>query len=137
MNRMSNSENSGNSINLNTMNPSVKQKWLADLRSGKRKQGRLRLRDGDKFCCLGVLCDIYINEHQDWRWDHQCPIDTLGEPRNPHYLPSDIVEWAGLSATNPAVKVDIDGRLWPVTLGWLNDEGKSFEEIADLIEVNL
>jgi hypothetical protein len=32
--------------------------WVAALRSGLWKQGRNRLRDGDKFCCLGVACDL-------------------------------------------------------------------------------
>lgn len=43
----------------------LKEKWVAALRSGKYKQGELRLRhksdrDGepDRFCCLGVLCDV-------------------------------------------------------------------------------
>lgn len=31
---------------------------VAALRSGKYKQGRNQLRYGDKFCCLGVACDI-------------------------------------------------------------------------------
>ena len=33
-------------------------KWAKALRSGKYAQGRGTLRNGDNFCCLGVLCDI-------------------------------------------------------------------------------
>lgn len=40
------------------MNNPLMVKWIAALRSGKYKQGRGRLRDGDAYCCLGVLCDI-------------------------------------------------------------------------------
>jgi hypothetical protein len=40
------------------MNPKIKQKWIKALRSRKYKQGRGRLRMGDKYCCLGVLMAI-------------------------------------------------------------------------------
>lgn len=45
------------------MNPEVKTKWLAALRSGNYKQGRMALKRGvgdgtADYCCLGVLCDI-------------------------------------------------------------------------------
>lgn len=38
----------------------VKDKWIEALQSGKYAQGTgaLRSEDGEKFCCLGVLCDI-------------------------------------------------------------------------------
>lgn len=41
----------------------LKQKWLDALRSGKYKQGRKALHsdkyeDGDRYCCLGVLCKV-------------------------------------------------------------------------------
>lgn len=34
------------------------RKWIKALRSGRYKQGVKRLRGDDKFCCLGVACDI-------------------------------------------------------------------------------
>ena len=40
------------------MDPKLKRKWLAALRSGKYLQGRNRLRRGNRFCCLGVLADV-------------------------------------------------------------------------------
>ena len=40
------------------MNAEYKQKWLTALRSGKYPQGREKLREDGKYCCLGVLCDI-------------------------------------------------------------------------------
>ena len=40
------------------MDKKIKKKWLKALRSGKYKQGRDALRIGNKFCCLGVLCDL-------------------------------------------------------------------------------
>jgi len=40
------------------MNADLKPKWLAALRSGEYEQGQRKLRKNDKYCCLGVLCDI-------------------------------------------------------------------------------
>ena len=41
------------------MNKEVKQAWIKALRSGEYEQGTGYLRSEDnKFCCLGVLCDI-------------------------------------------------------------------------------
>lgn len=45
------------------MKPEWKKKWLAALRSGEYKQGKNKLRDGDRFCCIGVLCDIVDDSH--------------------------------------------------------------------------
>jgi hypothetical protein len=40
------------------MNPEIKTKWVAALRSGTYEQGSHVLRKGDRYCCLGVLCEI-------------------------------------------------------------------------------
>ena len=32
--------------------------WVSALRSGDYEQGRNNLRRGDKFCCLGVACEV-------------------------------------------------------------------------------
>lgn len=34
------------------------KKWAEALESGKYKQCTGRLKDGDSYCCLGVLCEI-------------------------------------------------------------------------------
>src|SRR3990167_8465561 len=34
------------------------RRLVTALRSGKYKRGKGQLRDDDKFCCLGVACDI-------------------------------------------------------------------------------
>lgn len=38
------------------MDAKLKAEWIAALRSGQYKQAREALRDGDGYCCLGVLC---------------------------------------------------------------------------------
>lgn len=41
------------------MNQEIKNQWVAKLRSGEYEQGYNALRSKDnKYCCLGVLCDI-------------------------------------------------------------------------------
>jgi hypothetical protein len=41
-----------------TLDRKIKRAWVKALRSRKYKQGREYLRDGNEYCCLGVLCDI-------------------------------------------------------------------------------
>lgn len=40
------------------MDKECKKLWIMALRSGKYQQGTRFLRNGDKFCALGVLMDI-------------------------------------------------------------------------------
>lgn len=39
------------------------EKWVEALESGDYKQGMGYLRHDDSFCCLGVACDLYVQEH--------------------------------------------------------------------------
>ena len=45
------------------MNKEIKAEWVKALRSGEYKQGGGALHRGDHFCCLGVLCDIAIDDY--------------------------------------------------------------------------
>ena len=95
---------------------------VAALRSGKYKQGTGRMKSGDSFCVLGVGCDLGDLGH----WDES---DRYVSP---------IAEWRGACPS---------GIPWhPVTSAWgltpmevarlwsMNDDGKTFAEIADFIE---
>lgn len=46
----------------------LKEKWVTALRSGEYKQGMGMLHavenGSDKFCCLGVLCDVYNKQQK-------------------------------------------------------------------------
>jgi len=110
------------------MNPQIKQKWVSALRSGDYKQTQHRLRKEDGFCCLGVLCDLYIKENnEEWK------IDGVGDYFYEQYKfpPLSVIEWSGLVSDNPSV---CNGK---TSLGYLNDNGTTFNEIADLIEEHL
>ncbi len=41
---------------------------IAALRSGKYKQGRAALHEGDEFCCLGVACDLFKEKTGEGDW---------------------------------------------------------------------
>ena len=97
------------------MNADTKIKWLEALRSGKYQQGKGNLRNGDSYCCLGVLCDAVApsgwrgSSHMG-RYDYPSSV-LLGE----HDL--------NLSDIEPYAR--------------MNDSGVSFAEIADHIEKDL
>lgn len=107
------------------MNPEVKTKWLAALRSGKYRQGKywFRSRDG-RYCAFGVL----VHSCGFGRWTGG-PRESLfgwepaesgeGDPLKA------VCEFAGITSTQLS---EVATR---------NDRGESFEEIADFVEANL
>ncbi len=115
------------------MNREIKAKWVAALRSGEYSQGKNYLRTNEGFCCLGVLCDLHRKEMQEGDWHYG---GTLADgTRKYHvyleagsFLPSRVMDWAGLHECNPFL-IDLQD-----SLSGLNDRGKTFEEIADVIE---
>jgi hypothetical protein len=121
------------------MNQEVKEKWVAALRSGNYTQGTTVLRGpGNRFCCLGVLCDLAVKAGVIK--DPVSPTRHIvyGKFTNTYYyagntqvLPDAVTEWAGLSSPNGYIKTIRR------SLGSLNDSGTSFDKIADLIEEHL
>jgi len=126
------------------MNPEVKVKWLEALRSGEYRQTRYTLQSPSHgFCCLGVLCDIYTKEvGGSWEYDYcesSCAHTLkVGEESAQTELPDCVVEWAGLEVRSPEVTNPFcEGEVAFCTLASLNDDGKDFEFIADLIDRDL
>ena len=112
--------------------------WLKDLRSGKYDQAQRTLRNQDGFCCLGVACDTY-RKRVGGEWIelldgtgeyHFRPKGVTREHASGGYLPEPVRAWLGLDSP--------EGSFYesnaPLNLANLNDDGTSFEEIADLIE---
>jgi hypothetical protein len=107
----------------------VVRRWVKALRSGQYRQGKACLvRTGktyDKFCCLGVLCDLAVLD------------GVIDPPEDDHgdllyldkesFLPKQVRDWAGLRANSGAME---DGN----SLVKLNDTGKRFTIIAKIIE---
>ena len=116
------------------MNPEIKQCWIEALNSDEYKQTRNKLKDSTGFCCLGVLTDLYIKEHnEEWKVNW-CGDYYFGEWSST--LSNEVMNWAGI--------YDCMGRLnEPVgvgefdTLAILNDGGYSFKQIAQVIEEQL
>jgi hypothetical protein len=117
------------------MNQNVKAKWTTALRSGKYQQGHGFLKingkngDEDRFCCLGVLCELAVEAGVTGR---------MGEGYNTRYgkgydtnasvLPAHVRNWAGMDSH--AGSYDYGQQ----SLTGANDGGLSFSEIADIIE---
>ena len=129
------------------MNPEIKTKWLEALRSGDYRQGRNVLKqqhgpkDTPQFCCLGVLCDLAIEDGLTVEVDEV----FFNEKSNTYYndcyelLPEAVADWAGLPSVNPEVNIydhEVDAADL-TTIADLNDEGSTFAEIADVIEKEL
>ena len=119
------------------MDAEIKKKWLAALRSGEYRQtkGYLRRTDIDnvypRFCCLGVLTDLFIKEHpNNSKWRNQksvsCPI-LNGKSCGGIQLPLPVQRWASLNTYSPRAK----NKKY---LSTMNDGGMNFDQIADAIE---
>lgn len=119
------------------MNPKIKAQWVEALRSGRYQQGdgALRARN-NKFCCLGVLCDLHASAvGREWDWDDDGDAYSYGGYSE--LLPTSVMEWAELEDDAPTVQYDIGGTKCTDNLASLNDEGRTFDWIADKIEEQL
>ena len=110
------------------------KKWLEALRSGKYEQGKYVLcstEDGDRFCCLGVACDVYKQTHPEFKvYTNDEGNRKFGE--SDEVLPSVVKEWLGLDTDTGAYK-ETDGDTRALTTD--NDERDlDFEAIARIIE---
>lgn len=122
------------------MKAEIAKKWVEALRSGKYAQGSRQListaQEGKQFCCLGVLCDLYLRETpsapERWNYDGETFLDYDGDAEY-ELLPAAVQEWAGIHdevGTLPP-SCDISAN----TLVECNDErGMNFNQIADIIE---
>lgn len=113
------------------MNKSIKKKWVAALRSNAYKQGRHFLRTDDDneqlFCCLGVLCDLHAQEC-GLKWEKADTERFFFYLGHSGLLPQKVANWA----ETPCVPIIND-----ISLAYINDDGASFAEIANLVERHL
>lgn len=108
------------------MKKEIADKWVTALRSGEYEQGIGKLNKDGKFCCLGVLCELAVKD------DVVLPItdswDLTTYDGEAAWLPNSVVNWSGMK--------DDNGMFGDDSLVHMNDSGKSFEEIAEVIEKN-
>lgn len=101
--------------------------WVEVLESGEYRQGRKRLKSEDRYCCLGVACELYM--HVTGKslkgtafYDEegtQALVENLRVVR----------DWLGLRDGMGRFFLGGDSTL----LTRLNDTGTTFKEIAALI----
>jgi hypothetical protein len=97
------------------MEAQIKRKWVKALRSGRYKQTQGALMSGDANCCLGVLCRVVRAKVSDglfrWEGDEDWAL-----------LPEKLRKEVGLTRRDQH------------KLSVMNDNGKSFIEIANYIQ---
>ena len=110
------------------MKQKVKDLWVAALRSGKYTKGKGALSYEGSYCCLGVLCEVMMEQG--------FPLITVREPHaytkydnSDETLPISAMEWSGMSSGN--------GRCSIGSLSDINDTTEtSFDELASIIEAH-
>lgn len=130
------------------MNAKIAKKWVAALRSGEYQQCQSRLRNKTGFCCLGVLCDLYRKEAGagvgEWA-PHQMTIDDGykedgyiwidDDDQSTGMLTGSVRDWAGMDRSDGGFR-DPGPMAGHISLADMNDTGRSFEEIANIIEAH-
>jgi hypothetical protein len=132
------------------MKQNVMKKWVKALRSGKFKQGQGTLKKFNKqgqaqHCCLGVLCELY-NDTMKKNKKKTLPEKVCDNDRDFSYgysrfggkkedLPKEVKDWAGMRSGLGNFYGDIY-LLNQTCLADINDIGKKFKTISDIIEKN-
>jgi hypothetical protein len=126
------------------MNISMLKKWIEALRSGEYKQAQGCLIDKTtynepRFCCLGVLSDLYaVDNPNEFTWEGLIFKNKLKDEYSLAYLLSSIAKDALGSQKHNGTSVTIeevcDREDMYITLAGLNDDGFTFDQIADVIE---
>lgn len=106
----------------------IKEKWVEALRSGDYKQGKSQLAFNDKYCCLGVLCELAFQEGivEKTKTDES---NSTYYDNDWAYLPKKVMAWSGIRNNSGA-------PLSGTALSVLNDEENyTFDQIADVIDL--
>ena len=108
--------------------------WADALESGKYKQGRGKLRRGDKFCCLGVLCNLHAQAHPEIAAAQKKPGIYMGEVLG---LSKEVAAWAGMDNSGLGeFAFELDNAPNAGSLADLNDQDRfTFKQIAEVIRV--
>ena len=118
------------------MREDFKKEWVAALRSGEYKQGYGELKNNTgEYCCLGVACDLLVKKGlAKEQTSNGLNVYALSNDNDLDWsvLPKSIANYLGLSK-DPDIIVDGEAHC----ISGVNDEGKTFSEIATLIEEQL
>ena len=113
------------------MTQEQRDKWVEALRSGKYEQGNKFLRLGDRYCCLGVLCDL-----DGAGWTPQ--LAYFAAKAGPVYSAGPSVHGSEIHTLSEEreERLEIEHGIVGQVI-YMNDSGKTFAEIADWIEANV
>jgi len=107
----------------------IKTKWLEALRSGKYQKGECELLNNNKYCCLGVLCEIQERpkKHKNgFQFSFDGDVGGL-DKENPLY------KKLNTFGTFKGFKIEIEGIEY-MKLAYVNDNSKTFDEVIEIIE---
>lgn len=107
------------------MKKELAMKWIEALRSGNYKQGKQFLNKNEKYCCLGVLCEI---EGLLKRTDVMSGATVYFS--DDRWLTKALASYPGKNLRSSQGIILSMGT----TLATLNDTGRKFAEIANIIE---
>lgn len=112
---------------MTKIDPEKKARIVAKMRTAEKCRGKLR--EGDSFCALGVICDV--SGVAEWEWD--CMVSGWYYDDHSFNLPRSVQEQMGLPR-DPCLVYEGES----VMVAHLNDGRRggelSLPEIADLIE---
>jgi len=112
------------------MDRKIALKWARALESGEYGQTTGALREGNKFCCLGVLCNLHAQAHPEIAKDETDPEKYMGKEGE---LPEQVMHWAGMRSDNGKIG---DGVRLKVRDKKSHSQDEMTEYIRDLIDLN-
>lgn len=114
------------------MRKDIADRWVQALRSGRYGQGSGYLQASGFWCCLGVLCDVLKDElpsRPDWSPTNEDPeVDVMTFLGQTKVLPEEVISLAQMFSGVGDFRTEGEA-----CLATINDRGKSFTEIADII----
>lgn len=110
-------------MTVTKLNPEDKAKFVEALRSEKYQQGSGYLLKDGRYCCLGVACEVFYPAGKF--------IDN-----NEYQIEGNVFGAYGWGHFRTPNLLDLDSGITKM-LAQLNDDGKTFAEIADWIDENL
>lgn len=96
------------------MNQDILNRWIQALEGNEYSQGFELLRFDNDYNFIGILCDLYHNDHPDtseWvSYGHgffafTAYTKSFGKELVDCILPQAVALWAGLSSTNPNIGI--------------------------------
>lgn len=110
--------------------------WVDALRSGKYKQGHDALHTkterGDRFCCLGVGCDLYQKHGPGDLKVHEGTLVSYDFTSG--YPPFKVMQWLGISDAFMRSLARMNDGARDIVTGKVESPKRRFSTIANRIE---